>query len=491
MSRGRIIWHPFLLAVYLVVGAYLEVKPLADAGEAFRLVPVLLLAAGVLAGVLMLVVRDARKAALLTTVLLLYLGLGGEVTITFSAWVKGTRWAFLAQGSTLVLVLSGITALLAWMVVRTKRDLTALTRAFHAGMTALVLLSILTPLADGRDREFRAYMKSRSGPVLKVPPRPPDIYYIVLDCCASVASMRTDFNYDPARDLDFLAANGFQIVTNARSEFKDTPLSLATSLNMQAPPRNVVEDGSRHGINAQVRLMRDGMVPTLLQAAGYDMVNLSMTPLKETPARYDFPAALSFVTVRNAVYNRSIVSKIPALDKRIKGTAGVSRRALKRLQPLAGLEAVIRERSSKPRFVFCHVMLPHPPYYFRQDGQVRKMKWNEPGTAKDYREQLVFTIRKIVSMAGLILKEGYGDPVIVIQGDHGYRDPNSPDLKDDVVAHSVFFAYRCPGVQRVRAWEGIFCADFFRVVLNQVFQAELPYTPGTLGDASDAARVAP
>jgi hypothetical protein len=475
MKGYRFIWHPFLLALYLVVGAYREVKPLADPREAFMLVPVLLLVAGLMVWIFKRCIRDARKAALLATLMLFYLGLSGEIQVTCIALAKGTRFAFMAKLWIILVVLTVLTGLAGWAIARTKRDLTAHTRALHAATAALLLMGILAIWTDPRDRELQAFMKSRAESRLPAQPNPPDIYYIVLDSLTSVSGMRTYFGVDPVEMLDYLAARGFQVATHARSEFTFTELSLATSLNMHVPPRLSFGYESRYGKNALLRMMRYGVVPDMLQAAGYEMVNLGMTPLEKTPAPYALLPAVSFVTVRNSLRNRSIAMSVPFLLRRVKNNSRFQKEARLVLHPLDALETVARERSARPRFIFCHVMLPHPPFYFLHDGQVREPVWFKHGTDRDYREQLMFTTRKITQIVESILTGSDGDPVIVIQGDHGYRKLRAGGDAQEDESHSVFFAFRCPGIQREHLWEGIQSANFFRLVLNQVFQAGLPY----------------
>jgi hypothetical protein len=70
-----------------------------------------------------------------------------------------------------------------------------------------------------------------------------------------------------------------------------------------------------------------------------------------------------------------------------------------------------------PKFVFCHILCPHPPFVFEKDGTFsKKSTWvNE----KFYSRSVEFINNKIIDALSHILKNSNKKPIIILQGDHG------------------------------------------------------------------------
>lgn len=469
---------PFLFALYLAVGAYREVKPLAGPWEAVQTVPALLLIAGLVLLVLRWALRDTRKAVLLAVLVLFYAGLSGEILITVKAFFNTTRFPVLGQVRVVLSVLTGLALLLAWGIIRARRDLTAYVQAVSAAITALLIMAFGGLWFDGRDREVNAYLTARPPLKIQAAGRLPDVYFIMLDAFTSVDSLSKYWGYEATGLVDSLEAHGFQVIQGARSNFAFTPLCLATDLNMDLPPRFSFPYDTRYGKNTLLRLSKEAAVPKALKQAGYEVVNLAMTPLLDQTSTYVLPpniaSSISFVTVRRAIEGRSVEGPINEFLASIRSEETFRQSREHVADPLDQLIRLSREKSSKPRFFFVHVLLPHQPFYYTRDGGIRK---RGPVTPDAYLDQLVYTSRKVSQVVDDLLKQRDSDPVIVIQGDHGYRFCTQLDKRDQMIeAHSCLFAYRIPGNKAVKAWEGITTVNFFRLVFNQAFHTELPYT---------------
>src|SRR5262249_42693497 len=92
-----------------------------------------------------------------------------------------------------------------------------------------------------------------------------------------------------------------------------------------------------------------------------------------------------------------------------------------------------------PKFVFMHVIAPHPSFVFDADGSDPRQRGygsdGDPGigpnlSRNDYRDwykrQITFVDKQVDEMIGKILANSPKPPVIVLMGDHGPRSGINP-----------------------------------------------------------------
>ncbi len=166
----------------------------------------------------------------------------------------------------------------------------------------------------------------------------------------------------------------------------------------------------------------------------------------------------------------------------------------KRLRELAVLPG--------PKFVFAHIISPHPPYLFDRKGNLPPL--SEMGTlsigdndiwkSPRYIDQLVFINRQVEDVVDRIVSNSKVPPIIIIQGDHGpgcFTLPtlNGParSLTMEEVSQQcirsrmgIFNAYYFPGVGKSMLYSTITPVNSFRVV----FDAYLGTKLGLLEDKS-------
>src|SRR5690606_24695373 len=77
---------------------------------------------------------------------------------------------------------------------------------------------------------------------------------------------------------------------------------------------------------------------------------------------------------------------------------------------------------SKRKFVFSHILLPHPPYVYNKDGSIPSYPGDlttGPPESEKYINQLLFTNSQIEKMIDTILENSETPPVIILQADEG------------------------------------------------------------------------
>jgi len=366
-------------------------------------------------------------------------------------------------------VYTGLFLAVGWGLARLHKRHTQLTGWLNT--TSLWLLLVMcVSLACACVAPAR-YLSSQ--PVLARSPREsslktdtlPDIYYIILDGYASAGTLSSFFGYDNQPFIQYLQSKGFYLPAKARSNYAMTMLSIPSSLGMDYWQR---EDGKE---------MPPNSVKPFLEQNGYDCITISsMNPAARSPIAQgsswrgllynEFMLRLLRTTIMDAVALR-----FKFYSSKVRENLLASLEQLKRVPSLGGR-----------KFVFAHILCPHPPYVFKANGEpagrlsdvslnVYKTPWDDKA---GYVEQVRFINSKTREIIDTILRDSSVPPIIIVQGDHG---PNLtvPDRRTAVdIGMHILNAYYLPGGGSSALYDTITPVNSFRVVFNHYFRAGLP-----------------
>jgi hypothetical protein len=489
--------HPFLLAAFLALSAFCEVRPLGSPSEAAALGLGLVLLAGAGFALFRLGVKNTGKAAPLTTVLLFTLGLSGELILALKKTYMQASLSFLPNldnHSLFVLLLAILlipTGLLIYAILRSKGDLRQVNQAVTVVMATLLATTFGGLWLNPRERAFQ---KTLSPPPLhlKMPEQPPDIYFVILDAHTSVDALRDYWNYDSKPLMDFLRKAGFQIAPGARSEYHSTTFSLASRLNMRYPPPALNDWADRYTRNAMIRLIEESTVPETLSSAGYKIVNLSMLPLKSAEAKYPILRCLCYRSVRLMLLDRSFLRLFSLLSPPPPDSAKHNKAAAlcsRKIRPLSDLAAVAAESCAQPRFVFVHSLITHQPYVFARNGKIHApVQTSMPNSAGAYLDQLVYADRLLIQTLTRLIEKSVRPPVIILQGDHGFRYLSSSPADNNRESYCMLQAILLPSLEKNELPDDFAPVNTFRLVFNHLFATRLPYlTPSSAEQATSPA----
>jgi hypothetical protein len=294
-------------------------------------------------------------------------------------------------------------------------------------------------------------------------PAAPDIYVMLLDGYPGDDAATLDPTFDANAFPAALAARGFDVERHARTNYLTTRVAVATMLANQhvnaatelAPPR-----GSQA---ADARRLRefgdDGIVLRSLRDAGYETITVTSPAahlgLRRVDRVIDPPGPSEF--------DRALLAGIglgPILD----GIAPDLFAAIARGQILStfdSAEAVAAEPHDRPRFVWMHVLAPHPPLLFRADGtpitnvpalqmgpRARETTADRSARISETFDYAEFVAHRTEQMLDRMLASAKRESVIFIFSDHGTdidfdaSDPLASDLDERT---SIILAVRTPG----------------------------------------------
>jgi hypothetical protein len=114
-----------------------------------------------------------------------------------------------------------------------------------------------------------------------------------------------------------------------------------------------------------------------------------------------------------------------------------------------------------PKFVFAHIVSPHPPFIFSPDGEFVVTDATDPG----YPNQIQYLNKRLVPMVQNIIKQSATPPIIILQADHGW---------DHEVRMANFMALYFPGGGISNLYPTLTPINIFRLVFNTYFGQNFP-----------------
>lgn len=394
--------------------------------------------------------------------------------------------------------------------------------AANAGSLALLaflapgLVAALTAKVPARPPSWPEAGRSVSAtPVAKSPDRAdPDIYFLVLDAYGRSDILRSAIGWDNRAFLDRMVARGFFLADRSTSNYCQTALSVAATLDgtyhdalagadsrSRRPLRDLIRD------NATLRIVRERGYRVVGFATGYGVTDAFGADTRLAPGLdlSEFGGLLLGTTPFGTLTGRG---------------AGRLAHAQHRGRILFTLDH-LPEVADDPAPTFClaHILAPHPPFVFDRSGGDRSaseatfhltdgLGWGASGGhggpddyAQRYREQAAYLSDRVEAAVDAILARSKRPPVIVIQGDHGPGsrfDTDGPQPNDLSERMGILNLILLPGgsAQLDRAMTPV---NTFRIVADHLFGTALgrlpdrnyysPFsTPYRLTDVTEAVR---
>jgi hypothetical protein len=480
MRRYYVLFIPFLLILASLLQLNYIASMIVSPAQILRPLIVLWLLLGLLVWPAYWITRDWAWTSLLLSVLVIGFTFSSDFFITLSAFL-----------------LIGIVLWLAFVrlrrkKIRLKHFITILggTAVFFILFTLGLVLVRYGNVDWGGYRQAVMDAKDYSLPPASTPANRPDIYYIVLDGYARADILQEMYGFDNAEFISYLEKKGFFVPSANHSNYPATPLSIASTLNMDyiqslAPSL----DGNPFRWLMEPFIDR-GRVRAFLESRGYQTASLSTNwtiTENATTNHYlhaypvmltDFEGYILGVTpLRLFTPLLGSIASPPTAE----GHRQVIRYSFETLSDLPGLPG--------PKFVFAHIISPHPPFVFDQDGNPADSRStftfqdaNEfTGSREEYRkkyvEQVQFVNGQLEKTIDSILAKSSTPPIILLQADHGPGMLTNLGSAENTCIHerfSPFAAYYLPGADRATVPDDISNVNLFRLVLNEYFDAGLP-----------------
>jgi hypothetical protein len=297
------------------------------------------------------------------------------------------------------------------------------------------------------------------------------------------------YGYNNQEFLDFLSRQGFYVAEQSRPNYPQTELSLASTINMDYLDAFAEKLENTDNHNPLTDILQNSTLRKTLGKAGYRFVALPSAAMfaqfRDADMYLSMGASdinefegllLSTTVLTLPIEKLNLNVPIPSYDHH-RRTIAYELETLKSVPEMPG-----------PKFVFTHILAPHPPFVFDADGN--PVQSDRPynmgdaggfqGTDEEYAQGYVNAIQylnqEMEQIITAIIEKSSTPPIVIIQGDHGPGDHyNTLALDRNCLweRYSILNAYYFPNQDYTALYPEITPVNSFRVVLNSYFGTDL------------------
>lgn len=423
-----------------------------------------------------LLIKNGDKAGVLVSLFLFWFFSFGHVLgilNPWTAWILGETILY----STLIMI-----AICFLFVIRSRKYFAGLTRLLNVVSLALTAINLIFGVQILTHR--RALPPRGNIDIPASTGAYPNIYFIVLDGYARTDVLSELYEFDNTPLINYLEHKGFYVASRSYSNYCQTYLSLAATLNLSY--LNELADQLGHQSNNRrplIQMIWHSRVMQLLKSRGYSLVSFQSgdtgTEIRDSDLYIQFQRSLS--EFQNVLIN---TTPLPLL---LKFVPDISSYTLHRSRIIGAFRRLSTFRFKKaPFFILAHIMAPHPPFVFGKGGE----EIDPPGFystrdgshlhgtdeasiqsyIRSYRDQLAAINEKTKTMIDGILATSPA-PVIILQSDHGPKaltNWESPTATYNKEVMGILNAVYLPGKDYRDFYPDISPINSFIVLLNHV-----------------------
>jgi hypothetical protein len=307
----------------------------------------------------------------------------------------------------------------------------------------------------------------------------PDIYLIIADEYAGKKELQDIFSFDNAAFESDLTHRGFHIINNPKSNYNGTLYSMASLLNMGYNQNLSSSILNNKDMFLCAALLKNNSVVQFLKGIGYEIHNYSFFDFNNYPkltTTIFYPTRQAIITAqtftsrayKNLWLNFTTQSKIQDI---------LNRNLYNNIKTDSITRQAVSSKGSAPKFIYTHLIMPHPPYYFDSSGQKQSDKslYDEyKSEKKAYLAYLKYSNKKLLELIDYIKANSKKPPVIILMSDHGFRQFKENEKVDSNYYFMTINTIFLPNGNYSGFYDGMSNVNQFRVILNSQFGQKLP-----------------
>jgi len=530
----QIVIHPWVFAVFPVLSLYAKNLARGYLVEVLAIVASLLILSTLLQLLVNLLVRDRLKSGIIVSAFLVLFFSYGHIISAFSAALDrlhlSDKAQFLVKGESSLLfwliVLGAVLAVIIFFVVKAPRDLRTFTKFLNVVALTLLLLAganlgasgvktflmptlrvkqderakqAASPQAASGTSEFqhKAFLPAIAR-MERVEPANlqefivswqqnmetegvlsgagPDIYYIIVDAYARADILEEVYGFDNSTFLSPLEERGFYVADKSVSNYPQTALSLASSLNFTYLDKIVEQIGAYTNDRTPLELMiseskvssflRNNGYTSMAFETGYAPTDLTNADMYLSPSKW----------WKSSEFQEALIALTPLHLSPKTGSDFRRDRILYAFDHIADATQV-----EGPTFVFAHITAPHFPFIFDEEGNPieppsgvgSRSDYEYDEYLEGYTNQLIFVTKRLEATLDQILAQSPDPPIIIVQADHGPAAEldSSWSVEESFVPErmSILNVYYFPDRDYEALYESITPVNTFRVIFNEFF----------------------
>jgi len=428
--------------------------------EVFPPVPIVIGLATVIFTVFLLITKNAPKAAIVTSLLMMLL-------LNYAYLEKGVRYILSGLRYWHILpIFLFVFAHIAWLICKKMQK-------EHANMLVLIICLVFSGLIlfngvmampniirRASAESIAKKEKAKTTQTVAQDTDLPNIYLLIFDEYASIDFMKKYYNYDNSGISEYLEKLGFNISYTSHNESIKTSTVLTNLVNLDYIVDNTTSPAEKENYRNNNYLFK------FLTEKGYTITGVGST---------DY-FGIENVAVDFTVSKTSTVSGETMTDLLFRQTAiwpfytvSYNEDQERILNDFEYFKAMDNTRKNSC-FTLCYFNFPHEPFYFDRYGRPYEQPTSNWKEKKYYLGQYIFATEKMREIAELLV-ENDPNSIIIIQSDHGARASSDPDLFLEIFpledVSNIFNAVYYKGEKL--DIEGLSGVNTLRLVLNKAF----------------------
>jgi hypothetical protein len=341
-------------------------------------------------------------------------------------------------------------------------------------------------------------VKNYSLKPLQLPPthEMPNVYFLVFDSYPGTSFLREYMNYDNTPFDQKLQDKGFYIVKSPKSNYNRTAFSIASTLNFSYLENIKTNDYISPKRYAEANLtVKEAIVPQFFEHLNYSVYNLSVfdigrsTPIhRETYLTMPQKNILLYNTLPQRLKNDLLwnllagkhaipfVQKIFAQNEVELKKEHEQKNVFNR-KALDSLLKITSQKTRFPKFVYAHFYLPHPPFFYDENGKENDIKYVMTKSSLENRDlflsYLKYTNKIIEELLDIINRTSSNKSVIIVQSDHGFRDFAGSERCPECFFKNYSAIY-FPDKDYSTLYDSLSNINTFPILFNKYFNSKIP-----------------
>ena len=355
-------------------------------------------------------------------------------------------------------------------------------------MTAFLVLFNLIKIAPMELKRWKSNPATVSAAVTQLTMTKtsfPDIYFIIMDEFVGFQGMRDYWEYPGVDDfVQFLKDRSFFVAEDSHGSSRNTELEVASRLNYH-------QYSPDEHLQVYLDAIEENKVVHYLKIHGYTIVTFDERKLALYTAK---PIRADYTYTYGYEYSSSGGMKVRGffLDEFGDLVMGntmyyMFAEKYKNSTPTVRLhnnminltvDHVASMDVPSPKFVYAHLLLPHPPFMFDRNGGTELghfTDWNY------YLDNYIYAMKVARKMVENIMANANPNnpPIIILQSDHGGRNESTVESVflsnyPEELKTLILFALYMPGYDSSNLPQDINPVNTFPIVFNYVFHDHLP-----------------
>ena len=468
--------YPFLFALYPILALIAYNIVYIDPGAVVRSAVVAVMLAGILWIIFRVVTHEWDRSGIVTVLALVLFFFYGHVYLQLEKSLGLTlRHRYLAAVFVVVFIVG------AWWIITRIKDVVTWQNTLIV-ITCVLLVFPSYQLASFEISNYQpastpapaTNLKAQTGDL-------PDIYWILLDAHTRSDILLKYYNYDNSKLIKGLEDLGFYVAKCSQSNYPATQLSVSSLMYGQYLDQI---PGYENGLPP----LKRGMVSEVVRSLGYTVIafenrsnghfnlgeDMRLSRNQMALGRIDlfgglneFEFTLMQTSALRLIYD--MPQLVPGLDPKVLTQSEYYEHYHQVMFILDTLPNMPKTKA--PKFVFTHILVPHPPYIFSPDGNFQATR----NAIEGYRNNVEFIDNRILKVVTQIVKNSKTPPIIVIQGDHGPTGPQvTPQMR-----MAILNAYYVNDQTKKDLYPTITPINTFRIIFNSYFGTNFPLLTDT------------